>query len=198
MRQFNYSAFQDMDYIFTSAIIHPLSGIIRFTEDGWRGLFNPSKCPSHEGIMIGLGSGGVKVWHILEMAPSNDGQKGDLKLHPLSMYLTNGLWSPSVMAVKRSNVYNVDISLRMRAVQYCLDTWQEGKTKYDYSGCARWNEMFKWMKDKPKDYYCSEFREHIDQTVANFSTVGLLGKRDDATPDMHYKTRLTFDVPAYK
>src|SRR5512133_2288238 len=125
MKKFNYADFRDMDYVFCTAAFHPLSMIIRATEAGLKGVFGPSKVASHEGRLIALECSGVKVWHIWEMLPGNDGQLSDLKLHPLSMYLSGGLWSSKVVAIKRNLIYD-DPVRRAASVKLAMEMWQSG------------------------------------------------------------------------
>jgi hypothetical protein len=192
--KFNYNALQDLDFVFTTSMSF-LALVIRQREAGWKNIFN-TNIATHEGRIVTLTNAGVRVVMIAEMMKDNDGQHGDLKLHPLSSYAASGKWCEHVVSIKRTSAYSTNPDLRHEAVNYILDLWNAGKTKYDIGGAAKWD--FSFLKDKKSEYYCSEFSEHIDQEIAKFSSVGLLGKTDDVMPSQHQNSGLLFEVKDWR
>jgi hypothetical protein len=181
MSRFNYAALQDMDYVFcTSMSIFALA--IRQREVGFGRIFNLD-IATHEARIVSMIVNGVRVVYVAEMMKTDDGQAGDLKIHPLSTYLPDRSWKDHVCDIKRHTVYSTNYELRKMAVDYIFSQWKLGKTRYDVGGCLKWD--FPFLKDKKSEYYCSEFSEHIDQDIAGFSSVNLMGKSDDVIPYTH-------------
>lgn len=184
----NYKQFKDMDDVFTAGM-SPIDMKIRQVEAGWKAMFTPDKVSNHQGKLINMGTQQIPVWNIWQMTPQfkflffgKDTKfgKGDLKIHPLSIYLDNGFCGQRIVCIKRCTLWTNDT--RKKGKQYRLQLWQQGKTEYDWTGCRRFQKLFSKLKDKPKQFYCSQLCQHTDQQVGGFSIAGLMGKNDDITP----------------
>jgi hypothetical protein len=180
--RYNYPELRDMDYVLTA---NPgfLDMWIRRREVGWGRMFDLGVA-THEGRIVRQSAGGIQTVYVAEMAPKRgDVQVGDLKIHPLSKYLPYRSRKPFVVAILRNPAYdNADI--REAAVRHTMVLWGRGKARYDTGGCLKW--QFPFLKDKADRWYCSEFSEHLDQTIGGFSSVGLMGKNDDnVMPSQH-------------
>lgn len=189
--KFNYSEFQDMDYVFTAGL-NWISCRIRITEAGWKNIFN-TKIGTHEGRLVSMGNGPVKAWYILEMDPMGDkSQPGHLKLHNLSKYLNTGPRGSKVVSIRRSPRYQ-DPQLRQFVTAGALEMWQEGKCTYDLKGAASHSKFYGWLGESKKasSFYCSEWSEYLDQHFGKFSTVGALGKTDNIMPYTHQCSKET-------
>jgi hypothetical protein len=125
-----------------------LATAIRIREVGLRKAFDKS-IATHTGIVVLLEGG--KIASIAEMVG------GGLKLNSFSDYDKKGFLDPCIISVTRHNVLDDPNTLEKFRTEL-LRLWKEGK-KYDPAGALKW--AFPFLKDKNKDFYCSELAEYL-------------------------------------
>jgi len=121
---------------------------IRIREAGIRRAFDKSVA-THTGIVLTLEDG--KMVAIAEM------KSNGLKVNSFSDYLKKGPLDPGIILITRHPKLDDAITLEKYRTEL-MRLWKEGK-KYDFEGCLKWALPF--LKEKNKDFYCSELAEYL-------------------------------------
>jgi hypothetical protein len=156
------SRLQNMDYIGTTSLMHPISAIIRARTSGkW---FDRS-IATHVGLAIELEPG---EWYVAEML------KKGLVFSKISKYYNKGVFKPKIVWVKRNPIYNLKI-VRQHATKRLFFNHAKG-IKYDFKGIAEY--ILPFIRDKEEDFFCSELINHYAIQDGSPIRVG----DDDCTP----------------
>jgi hypothetical protein len=121
---------------------------IRIREVGIKRAFSKS-IATHTGIVLTLENG--------EMVAIAEMKSNGLKVNSFSDYLKKGPLDPGIISISRHP--KLDDPLLLEKYRSELTRlWKEGK-KYDLEGCLKW--AFPFLKEKNKDFYCSELAEYL-------------------------------------
>lgn len=139
----NYSKLQELDYIFTTSLT-PLATIIRKRLSG---LWFNTDIATHCGLLIDIKG----KFFIAEMVG------GGLRINSIKrQYLHNGFLGGRIVAVRRNPIY-ADPQLRAKTAADIVSNYFE-TLNYDYAGII--NHIWDKVKQKPDDFYCSEYINH--------------------------------------
>jgi hypothetical protein len=172
----NYNIIKPGDMVFTTSL-EPLGCGIRVKEAGIKNIFN-TKISTHVGIVVELNSHSARMLVIAEML-------NKLEINPFSDYSNNGYFGKRIVDIKYLPEFQ-DLYNNLVLQRQVLDWWEKGK-KYDWSGMLK--HLFPFLKDKEKNFYCSEM---IGWLILDITNKGILSKpTDNITPwDLQKSDRL--------
>jgi len=126
---------------------------IRLREVGIKRLYDLNVA-THTGIVAILNTPTAKGENVISIAEmKNEG----FKLNSFSDYMKKGIFDSGIISITRHNALD-DPNTLAKYKEELFRLWSEGK-KYDWEGCLKW--AFPFLKEKNKDFYCSELAEHL-------------------------------------
>jgi len=130
------------DVVCTAARVPVVWEVVkRHATSGWRNMFN-RYISTHVGFIVNV----YGKWMVAELTNPRG------RIIPFEFYITRKWNKPRIVCVKRFPIYNsskeVRVAANERIIRDCVNF------EYDIPGLL---EFYNICKDRPNDYYCSEF-----------------------------------------